>query len=228
MTLSYRSGTASTTFLSGNILYVDAESSSSENLLLPPEVDADGSQVWIINTGGETINVQTDAGGAIATVATGSFGSFWCNGTTWFGLGLTDGQILVADTQLTHTQIINLAATSIELVPLPGADRAAIPFRALLVADTTAAAYTAGMGDDLRIRAAPGGVSWISPIETDVLLATSGVQNINQSVAEIQPSSTGNTGLELTNIGSELGAGNAANTLSVRVWYSIIDTVPFS
>jgi hypothetical protein len=73
------------TLLTGNILYVDANSASTENLLLPYEADCTGMMLMIINTGGETINLQNDAGGALLTIATAETAMVACDGTTWRG-----------------------------------------------------------------------------------------------------------------------------------------------
>jgi len=71
--------------MASNILYVDANSGSTENLLLPHEADRIGLVLWIANTGGESIVVQTDAGGTIDTILTAEIGIFMCDGTTWYG-----------------------------------------------------------------------------------------------------------------------------------------------
>jgi hypothetical protein len=73
------------TLMTGNILYVDAASSGTENLLLPYEADCIGMMLMIVNTGGETINLQNDAGGAVLTIATAEVGFVACDGTTWLG-----------------------------------------------------------------------------------------------------------------------------------------------
>ncbi|MBU1173029.1 MAG: hypothetical protein KKD44_25995, partial [Proteobacteria bacterium] len=78
-------GTPTGTTLAGNVLCVDANSASTENLLLPHEADCTGMLLTIINTGGETINLQNDAGGALLTIATAETGVIACDGTTWRG-----------------------------------------------------------------------------------------------------------------------------------------------
>lgn len=86
VTLTRVPGTPTGTLMTSNILRVDAESSATENLLLPPEADCNGMLVWIINTGGESVIVQNDASGTIDTVATTEFGIFFCDGTAWTGM----------------------------------------------------------------------------------------------------------------------------------------------
>lgn len=83
VTLTRVPGTPVGTLLTGNILFVDANSSGSENLLLPPEADMTDVLLIINNTGGETINLQNDAGGAVATIATAEDCFAHCDGTTW-------------------------------------------------------------------------------------------------------------------------------------------------
>lgn len=85
LTLTLNPGTPAGTTLSGNILYVDANSAGTENLLLPPEADCTGLLLIIENTGGETINVQNDAGGAVVTLETANVAYCVCDGTTWTG-----------------------------------------------------------------------------------------------------------------------------------------------
>ena len=74
------------TQLTANILYVDAESSGSENLDLPAEADCDGVFLLVVNTGGETINIRNDAAGAVLTLETANMAVVVCDGTTWRGI----------------------------------------------------------------------------------------------------------------------------------------------
>ena len=86
VTMTLVPGTPTGTLLTGNILYVDAESSTNENLLLPHEADCEGLFLIIENTGGETINVQNDAGGAVVTLETANQALCTCDGTSWDGI----------------------------------------------------------------------------------------------------------------------------------------------
>lgn len=83
VTLTRIPGSPTGTLLNGNWLLVDAESSGTENLLLPPEANMTGEILFIKNTGGETINLQNDAAGAVATIATGEIAIAFCDGATW-------------------------------------------------------------------------------------------------------------------------------------------------
>jgi hypothetical protein len=85
ITMTLVPGTPTGTLLTGNILYADAESGGTENLLLPHEADATGVFLVIVNTGGETINVQTDAGGGLYTLETANTAYMTCDGTAWLG-----------------------------------------------------------------------------------------------------------------------------------------------
>lgn len=72
--------------LLSNILYVDANSSATEDLLLPPEASCTGLFVVIVNTGGEDIILKEDSDTTtLATISTTEIGIAFCNGTTWFG-----------------------------------------------------------------------------------------------------------------------------------------------
>lgn len=79
-------GTPAGTTMTSNLLRVDANSGATENLLLPPEADCAGVLLLLVNTGGESIVVQNDAGSTIDTVATAEFGIFFCDGTAWSGM----------------------------------------------------------------------------------------------------------------------------------------------
>jgi|GEM_PF-3392795 len=82
VTLTKVPGTPTGTFLYGNWLLVDPEG-NTEILKLPPEADMVNEVVLIKNTGGETITLQDDGGGAVATIATSELCYAHCDGTTW-------------------------------------------------------------------------------------------------------------------------------------------------
>lgn len=83
-------GSPAGTYLWGNVLLADAESGTTENLDLPYEADMAGEMLIIKNTGGETINVRTDAGGAVSTLATSKTVILVCDGTTWSTIQFTN------------------------------------------------------------------------------------------------------------------------------------------
>lgn len=72
------------TEITSPILVVDAESSATEDLLLPAE-DENAGPLLILNNGGESIVVKDDSDSStIATLASGDMGIFLCDGTTWY------------------------------------------------------------------------------------------------------------------------------------------------
>jgi hypothetical protein len=86
VTLTLVPGTPTGTLITSNVLYVDANSSGSENLLLPPEADWNGGMLVVVNTGGETIEIQNDAGGAVLTLETLNTAIVVNDGTTLRGV----------------------------------------------------------------------------------------------------------------------------------------------
>ena len=86
VTLTLVPGTPVGTLVTSNVLYVDPNSGASENLLLPPEADWNGGMLVIVNTGGETINVQNNSGGAILTLETLNTAIVMNDGTTLRGV----------------------------------------------------------------------------------------------------------------------------------------------
>lgn len=72
--------------LLGNLLFVDANSGATEDLLLPPVASSAGMFVLIANTGGEDI-ILKDATDAItvATISTTECAFAICNGVVWLG-----------------------------------------------------------------------------------------------------------------------------------------------
>lgn len=83
--LTLNPGTPAGTTLTGNILYVDANGAGAEILKLPAEADCTGLLIVIENTGGETITIQNDAGGAVVSLETANAAVLICDGTTWTG-----------------------------------------------------------------------------------------------------------------------------------------------
>ncbi len=71
--------------LTGNVLFVDAESSGTEDLKLPPEAEQTGTVLFIFNTGGESIIVEDDAAGSVVTLETANTAICACDGTSWLG-----------------------------------------------------------------------------------------------------------------------------------------------
>ena len=86
VTLTLIPGTPVGTLMTSDVLYVDANSAGTENLLLPPEADWIGGILVIVNTCGETINIQNDAAGAILTLETANTAIVTNDGTTLRGV----------------------------------------------------------------------------------------------------------------------------------------------
>jgi hypothetical protein len=77
---------AGETQLTGNVVFVDAESGATETLTLPAEAGSAGLVLHIFNTGGESITVADDAAATVVTVATAEGAVVACDGTSWRGL----------------------------------------------------------------------------------------------------------------------------------------------
>lgn len=74
---------AAQTRIESNVLYVDANSSATEDLTLPAEASSTGLLLFIYNSGGESIVVKSDAPATICTIATAKGAVLFCDGTTW-------------------------------------------------------------------------------------------------------------------------------------------------
>ncbi len=129
------------------------------------------------------------------------------------------------DTQLTNDQVKAFRAAPITLVPAPGANLALVFVRAWIVADATAGAWTAT--DDNLVIQYSGGTDATDGINDGDLLGAS--LNLMMIPEKAVSASIDNEALEIFNTGdNEWGGGNAANTMSFRVWYSIVPAVAFS
>lgn len=86
-TLVYGAAGAAQTKVTSRILFVDANSSGTEKLLLPPEATSAGIVLQVFNSGGESIVVRDDGDGTtILTIPTAKAGLVACDGVTWRGL----------------------------------------------------------------------------------------------------------------------------------------------
>lgn len=84
--LVYGTAGAGEVKVTSNLLLVDANSGTTEDLLLPPEATSTGVFFWISNTGGEDIVVKEDSDTTtICTISTAESGWVACDGTTWRG-----------------------------------------------------------------------------------------------------------------------------------------------
>lgn len=134
--------------------------------------------------------------------------------------------IRVANLQLTNAQMLALRATPITAIAAPGANKAIIVHRTEFVCSSAAGAYTES-ADNIAVEYADG--TDILVIETTGLIdqAAVGVRTQAPDFAVATP--VANSAVQLKNNGDgEFGGGNAANTFSIKLWYSIVDTVAFS
>jgi len=133
--------------------------------------------------------------------------------------------ILNADVQITNAQLLAIRATPINLVPAPGAGKAIVVLGAQLYFDS-AGAYTVGT-NDLQLEYASG-ADIAALIETVGFLDQATDQARYHAPAAGTQTPVANSAVRLINSGaSEFTGGNAANTLSVRVLYTIVDMAPF-
>ena len=136
-----------------------------------------------------------------------------------------------ADVQVTNTQLLALLGTDITLVATPGANRAILVHAIHFVFDVTATGYTIGTavpaigyssdGANLAVITAAGFLDQA----TDQLRY---YQFGGTAAAPVITTPVTNAGVVLRSTVADMTGGNAANTLSVRVYYSVVDTVAFS
>ncbi len=130
--------------------------------------------------------------------------------------------------QLTNAQVKALRATPQTLVAAPGANQAILVHEVYFVVSAAGGAYTE-TDDNLAVEYATG--ADIIAVETTTLWDQASVSNLTY-----RPDYTtapfhlvANSAVQLFNSGDgELGGGHSANTVSVRVFYSIVPTVAFS
>lgn len=138
------------------------------------------------------------------------------------------GQILSdAVKQITNAQMLAIRATPQTLVAAPGAGKAVIVDELFMHLDVTTAGYTE-TADNLVVEYSGGGD--IVTIETTGFLDQTTDQDrliVPTYTALFTP--VANEAIQIKNSGDgELGGGNAANTLSIRVKYHIVDMAAFS
>lgn len=135
------------------------------------------------------------------------------------------------DVQLTNAQLLALLGTDITLVAAPGANRAIVVHAIYLFFDVTTTAYTINAGAT-SIGYASDGVNIAVVTEAGLLdtVADSGRwYQIGAAVATpniITP--VANAAVVIRKATADMTGGNAANTLSIRVYYSVVDFVAFT
>ena len=159
-------------------------------------------------------------------------------GPTLSAVGITNGAVMAAlleadllryvDVQLTNVQVKALRATPITLVAAPGVNRAIIVREVYAVCDSAAGAYTETVnnfaieysnGNDILVVEATG---WIDQTSVNLRL-----KRPDYTTAEFIP--TVNQAVQVKNNGAgEIDGGHSNNSLSWRVWYSVVDTAAFT
>lgn len=122
------------------------------------------------------------------------------------------------DVTLTNEQVLALGKSPHPLVAAPGENRFVEFVSALLLANTSAGAYEPNGNLVIRQTDAEG-VQVSYEIDTAEFLDQEDVRSTN---ALPKPDTIGakvNEGLVLHNVGEELGGGNEANSLTLRVFY---------
>ena len=136
------------------------------------------------------------------------------------------GGVMVRDVQIANADVLLFRATPYELIPAPGAGLAIVLHRFAIVSDDTAGAWTEST-DDLVIEYA-GGADITAAIEAGGLVGGA-VYPIVQGVLDTVVTPEANVAVELFNTGDgEWGGGNVANTMSIRLWYSIVPMAAFA
>ena len=136
-----------------------------------------------------------------------------------------------ADVQVTNAQMLALLGTDITLVAAPGANRAIAVHKIHMVCDVTTTGYTIGTavlaigyGGDGPDIAAITEAGFLDQATDQVRIYSIGAAAATPDI--ITPSANAAVVLRATT--ADMTGGNAANTLSVRVYYSVVDTVAFT
>lgn len=135
------------------------------------------------------------------------------------------------DVQLTNAQLLALLGTDITLVAAPGANRAIVVHGIYLFFDVTTTAYTINAGAT-SIGYASDGVDVAVITEAGFLdtVADAGRWYLMGGAAATPAILTpvANAAIVIRKATADMTGGNAANTLSIRVYYSVVDTVAFT
>ncbi len=179
------------------------------------------------------------------------------DGFMWDGSKLVKRSpaVISVDVQIAHAAILTLPSTSVLVVPAPGVGKAVQFLGGWLVADVTAGPYS-GMstGGTSPFSGNPGSLylthgstddqNVSQPVQSAAMLGNLAVNYADFGLLTAwHPESTAwplqapyvvDVGiveeaiyLYAANADGNFADGNAANTLSLRVWYRIVPTVPF-
>lgn len=134
--------------------------------------------------------------------------------------------IQVVDVQFGNTAVLDLA-TPAELVPAPAANKVIIVHKVLLVCDSTSGAFSeSDAPDELQVQYADG-VVITAELDSTGFVTAGNIQVRTMGAAEAVAVPDVAAAVVLHNTGANFGGGNAANTLSVRVWFSEADAIAF-
>jgi len=137
----------------------------------------------------------------------------------------TPAGLLRRDMQLTNAQVLALLATPQTLVPAPGANLAIVVDSVFLAFDVTTTGYTIGTANT-KIEYASG-ADIIDVVEAGFLdQATDQFRSHVPAVGAFTP--VANSAVRLANEVAEFTGGNAANTLSIRVYYRVVPMAAFA
>ena len=141
---------------------------------------------------------------------------------------LEEGSTVFVDKQLTNANVLALATgAGIEVIATPGADKAIIVHSVSLVSDDGGGAWTEPSSPDNLVLQYAGGVDITADIVGADLVGGAVVAK-KQGVLDTALAPEPNVGVNLFNNGANWGGGNAANTMSLRIWYSVVATIAFS
>ena len=132
------------------------------------------------------------------------------------------------DVQVTHTQLLDLNDTDVTLVATPGTNRAIVVHAIAMVFDVTTTGYTLN-STAIAVGYGSDGADIAAVTEAGFLdQATDQIRFYNLGGAPEISTPVANVPVVLRSTVAEMTGGNAANTLSVRVYYSVVDTIAFS
>ncbi len=141
---------------------------------------------------------------------------------------LGEGNIYVKKTKLTNAQALLLATTAgEEVIPTPGANKAICVIRWAVVADAAAGAWVEPDAPDDIILQYAGGVDITGAMDATPLVAADVAIRTMPALATLV-ALVPNEAVNVFNPNSQWTGGNVANSLSVIVWYSIMETVAFN